>query len=586
MDHLGRNLNRGFAGDENDAPPAALLHPRKVVPAQPDTAHNIHFEEPEPVIIGNLLEWLRFENPEIVHQDVDLWKTPDRFLDARPGSQIRGQAIGAPQGAVQFTDRIFHSLRGSPVDDNLRAFSSQRLGNGKSNSSCRAGDQGSLSLKFQVHIALDAAAWPKLRRFRTNGEYHFFMTPPAFDSINRRQLSGLLAALASQARRLHAATNGSGQIDDTLRGGIAQRKIPAAVAMAASADKVLYSGAFGTRDSSGAPVTADSIFAIASMTKAITTTAAMQLVEQGKVKLDAPVATYLPQLKNLQVLDGFDSAGKPQLRPAKTQVTLRHLLTHTSGICYDTWEPNMFRYTRQLGGRPPLVPPLMFEPGTRWQYGMGVDWAGRLVEAISAMTLEDYFQAHICGPLGMHDTSYLVPASKFDRLVTGYSRQSDGSLKQDQRVMPPAPKEFNGGGGLYSTTGDYIRFMQMILRKGRGVNEAYILDPKTVASMEVNQIGAATAGKMKTMRPENSADVDIQPGQTEKWGLGFLINTTAYPGGRSAGSLAWAGIFNTFYWIDPKRSMCAVIMMQFLPFVDKQAVGLLGDFERAVYSAL
>ena len=186
----------------------------------------------------------------------------------------------------------------------------------------------------------------------------------------------------------------------------------------------------------------------------------------------------------------------------------------------------------------------------------------------------------------MHDTSYLLPASKFDRLVSTYTRQPDGSLKQSPRVPPTAPKEFNGGGGLFSTTSDYTRFMQMILGKGRGVNGARILKAKTVESMEVNQIGALTAGKMKTMRPENSADVDIQPGQTEKWGLGFLINTTAYPGGRSAGSLAWAGLYNTFYWIDPKRSLCAVIMMQFLPFVDKEAVGLLGDFERAVYSAL
>ena len=185
----------------------------------------------------------------------------------------------------------------------------------------------------------------------------------------------------------------------------------------------------------------------------------------------------------------------------------------------------------------------------------------------------------------MRDTSYLVPASKFDRLVAGYSRQADGSLQQNPRVPPRAPKEFNGGGGLYSTTGDYVRFMQMILGKGRGRNNVQILKPETVESMAINQIGAATAGKMKSYRPNLSSDVDIQPGATEKWGLGFLINTTAYDGGRSAGSLAWAGLYNTFFWIDPKRSICAVLMMQFLPFVDKEAVGLLGDFERALYSS-
>ncbi|MGA3187232.1 MAG: serine hydrolase domain-containing protein [Bryobacteraceae bacterium] len=392
--------------------------------------------------------------------------------------------------------------------------------------------------------------------------------------ITRREFGGLAAAAGVQIVR--GATNG---IDDTLRSGIAQRKIPAAVAILAGERGILYSGAFGTRDSSGAPVAADSIFAIASMTKAITTVAALQLVEQGKVTLEEPVARHLPQLGKLEVLDAFDGDGKPKLRLARTPVTLKHLLTHTSGFCYDIWDANAFRYASQT--KSAEVPPLMFEPGTRWQYGTGIDWAGRLVEKISGMNLEEYFQARILRPLEMPDTSFLLPASKFDRLVSNYSRQADGSLQQDRRVPPAAPKEFNGGGGLYSTTGDYVRFMQMILGKGRG-----ILQPKTVESMEINQIGALTAGKMKSFRPNLSSDVDIQPGATEKWGLGFLINTTAYNGGRSAGSLAWAGLFNTFYWIDPKRSLCAVLMMQYLPFVDQEAVGLLGDFERVVYKTL
>jgi CubicO group peptidase (beta-lactamase class C family) len=405
-------------------------------------------------------------------------------------------------------------------------------------------------------------------------------------NISRRDFAGLIAVLGAQAGRLRGAT-GATKVNDVLRSGIAQRKIPAAVGMVADGHSILYSGAFGTRDSSGVPVTADSIFAIASMTKAITTVAALQLVEQGKVKLDEPVAQYLPKLANLEVLEGFDAeTGKPKLRPARTPVTLKHLLTHTSGICYDIWDADMFRYTSQTKGVVPSIPPLMFEPGTRWQYGMGVDWAGRLVEAVSGMNLEEYFQARILGPLEMRDTSFLVPAAKFERLVADYSRQSDGSLKENPRVQPSAPKEFNGGGGLYSTTGDYVRFMQMILGKGRGSNKVQILQPKTVESMEINQIGSATAGKMKSYRSNLSSDVDIQPGATEKWGLGFLINNTAYEGGRSAGSLAWAGLLNTFYWIDPKRRMCAVLMMQFLPFVDQEAVGLLGDFERAVYSAL
>lgn len=398
-------------------------------------------------------------------------------------------------------------------------------------------------------------------------------------STTRREFGAIAAALAWQAPRLTAATS----VAETLHNGLVQRKIPAVVGMYADADKVRYAGAFGTRDSSGIPVTTDSIFGIASMTKAVTTVAAMQLVEQGKVTLDEPVSRILPQLAEPKVLDGFDAAGKPVLRPAKIPITLKHLLTHTSGLCYDIWDESMFRYTKAagVGAAAAAVPPLMFEPGTRWQYGTGVDFAGRLVEAISGMTLEAYFQAKIFKPLGMTDTSYILPESKFSRLVTGYARQPDGSLKQNRRAQPSIPKQFNGGGGLYSTAGDYVTFMQMILHKGRG-----ILTPKTIATMETNQIGESTAGKMKSFQPQTSSDVDMQPGATEKWGLGFLINTTPYEGGRSAGSLAWAGLFNTFYWIDPKKSRCGVLLMQFLPFVDKEAIGLLADFERSAYATV
>ena len=287
----------------------------------------------------------------------------------------------------------------------------------------------------------------------------------------------------------------------------------------------------------------------------------------------------------LDVLDGFgQNTGKAILRPAGKPVTLRHLLTHTSGFAYDTWDDNMFRYAAQAGpATPGAIPPLMFETGTRWQYGTSVDWAGRLVEAVSGQTLEQYFQRHILEPLGMKDTSYILPSEKFDRLVSTWQRQSDGSLAETPRQQPPPPKSFNGGGGLYSTVGDYTRFMQMILRRGRGAGRERILRAKTVEMMTTNQIGGLSAGKMKSFRPDRSSDVQFHPGFTDGFGLGFLINGTAYEGGRSGGSLAWAGLFNTFYWIDPHRGLCAVLMMQFLPFVDREAVGVLNDFERGVY---
>ncbi len=395
--------------------------------------------------------------------------------------------------------------------------------------------------------------------------------------MTRRRFATVTGSALAASRDLQAADPTA--IDATLKDGIAKRGIPAVAAMVADSRKPVYSGAFGVRDSSGVPVTVDSIFGIASMTKAITTVAALQLVEKDDIGLDEPVGKVLRELAKIQVVQGFDAAGEPILRQAKTPITLRHLLTHTSGLCYSNWDGTAFKYASKEG-RPDA---LMFDPGERWQYGTGIDWAGRLVERLSGMTLEDYFQVNILRRLDMVDTSFIVPESKFPRVVSGWTRQPDGTLKQVERKPPSVPKSFNGGGGLYSTVADYTKFMQMILGNGRGINTQGILDPKTAAWMKTNQIGASTAGKMKSYVPATSADVDIQPGHTEKWTLGFLLNTDPYAGGRAAGSLAWAGLFNTFYWIDPARDVCGVIMMQFLPFVDPAAVGLLGDFEKAVY---
>jgi methyl acetate hydrolase len=398
-----------------------------------------------------------------------------------------------------------------------------------------------------------------------------------------------LGETQSRAKSSHPLT---AALDLVLSGGMARLGIPAVAAMAASSERLLYQGAFGTRDSeSRLPVKVDSIFAIASMTKAITTTAALQLVEQDKLSLSEPVSRHLPQLATVQVLAGFDSSGKPELRPPATPITLKHLLTHTSGFCYDTWSKEMVEWEAATGSSftPATVAPnvpLMFDPGARWQYGYSVDWAGKLVEAVSGLTLEEYFQRHILQPLSMSDTTFVFPAEKFGRLVTGYRRDPDGALKPDSRAMPQPPTAFNGGGGLYSTAGDYVSFMQMILRRGRSAGGARILRPETVAAMSTNQIGTLTAGKLKSQRPQVSADVDFHHGVADRWGFGFLLNEVAYRGGRSAGSLAWAGVFNTYYWIDPKRDLCAVIMMQYLPFADPKGVALLADFERSVYSAL
>jgi len=413
-------------------------------------------------------------------------------------------------------------------------------------------------------------------------------------TVTRREFAAGALAVGTSAHLASAIAQsgpvGASRLDETLHGGIDRRGIPAVAAMVARKDRVLYQAAFGTRDrESGTAVKPDSMFAIASMTKAITSAAALQLVEQGRMSLTEPVSRHLPELADVQVLEGFDASGKPKLRAARRPITLHHLLTHTSGFCYDSWSAEMVRWEAAVGETlPPSVVaprvPLMFDPGTRWQYGYSVDWVGKLVEAVSGMTLEEYFRRSILLPLGMVDTTFVFPAEKFDRLVSGYRRQDDGTLKPDPRAVPARPVAFNGGGGLYSTCADYVRFMQMILRNGQTESGKAILRSATVKQMSTNQIGNLVAGRLKSQRPAVTRDVDLHPGATDRWGLGFLINEKPYSDGRSAGSLAWAGVFNTFYWIDPRKDLCAVIMMQFLPFVDDQAVGLLRDFERAVYA--
>lgn len=400
--------------------------------------------------------------------------------------------------------------------------------------------------------------------------------------MNRREFGAAALALGFPSRALRAATN----LDETIETNLQKRGIPEAAAIVANADRIAYSGAWGKRDSaSSANVSVDSIYRIASMTKAITTTAALQLVEQGKATLNEPVSKYLPELGKLEVLEGFDSAGKPKLRPAKTQILLKHLLTHTSGCAYANWNPMLAQYIKVTDSHPAAVAPLnplVFDPGTRWHYGTSIDWAGKLVEKISGLTLEQYFQKNILQPLGMRDTSFLVAPEKFDRLVSTYRRQADGKLKEDPRAQPPAPTVYNGGGGLYSTAADYIKFTQMILRKGRGEGKDQILSAKTVDMMSANQIGSIQMERLKSTDASLTEDLYMGPGN--KYTYGFMLNTETSPEGRPAGCLMWAGVENTFYWIDHKRALCAVIMMQFFPFLDPQGAGMLGDFTKAVYA--
>ena len=395
-----------------------------------------------------------------------------------------------------------------------------------------------------------------------------------------------------------AKKDGLNVVDEVLRQAADTKEVPGVVAVAANSDGVIYEGAFGKRDlAKGTDMTADSVFWIASMTKALTATAAMQLVEQGKLQLDEPISKVLPQLAAPQVLEGFDDKGQPKLRPAKRPITLRQLLTHTAGFTYDLWDADTAQYVKfaDLPGiisckNAALTTPLAFDPGDRWEYGINIDFAGKAVEAVSGKGLNVYLREHIFQPLGMKDTDFVIGPDQKKRLVTVHSRKADGGLDPIEFGVPQEPEFFMGGGGLYGTARDYLAFLQMLMHGGE-FNGARLLRPETVAQMSKNNIGDVNISRvvLKTTAPASTPDVDMGqlfPGQDIKWGLSFLINPQEGPAGRSGGSLSWAGLANTYFWIDPSKQVAGVIMTQVLPFADPRVLGLYGKFESGLYKAL
>ncbi len=382
------------------------------------------------------------------------------------------------------------------------------------------------------------------------------------------------------------------QIARALQDAVSSGQVPGVAAVAVRDGRTLYSGAFGRRSlPDGTQMTLDTVFRIASMTKAVTAAAAMQLVERGKLALDTPAGEVVEELREPRVLEGFTETGQPILRPARLPITLRHLLTHTAGFGYDTWNSDLARFAKLTGlpaartGRlASLNAPLTFDPGTRWQYGINIDWAGRMVEAVSDMDLESYFQARIFAPLGMEDTSYEVRPHMLPRLATVHARKPEGL--EAVTMDPNPPREFfSGGGGLHSTAPDYIRFLQMLLNGGE-LGGARILSPDTVRLMAQNHIGEILVEPMQSCQPASSNHVELFPGMPKKWGLSFLINTQPGPAGRSAGALAWAGLYNSYYWLDPSTRTAGVLMTQILPFGDKVVLDLLDGLEKATYRVI
>ena len=393
----------------------------------------------------------------------------------------------------------------------------------------------------------------------------------------------LAAATYAQQPIPSRASGPAAAIDKVLSDAVARGDIPGVVAMVTDRRGIVYQGAFGVADAgTGRPMTIDTVFRIASMTKPVTSLAVMQLVEQGKLNLDDRAEKYLPQLADLKVFETFDAAtGAYTVRPARRAPTVRQMLTHTAGLGYNFTSP-IVRDFKPRAGDTYVAGPLLFEPGEQWLYSTGIDWGGRIVEALSGKPLEVYFRDHIFGPLAMSDTSYNVPEDRRRRVTAVHRRRTDGAFEVDPVQPPFLVAQPIGGGGLGSTGPDYIRLLQMLLNQGT-LSGARIVSRETVQMMGRNHIGNVGVRALKTAMPERSSDFSFVADGRDKWGIGFMISADAKPGGRSAGSLSWGGLHNTYFWVDPSRGVAGVILMQFLPFADSKALAVYDAFEREIY---
>lgn len=374
--------------------------------------------------------------------------------------------------------------------------------------------------------------------------------------------------------------------DALLEHAIAEGRLPGAVAILSNRSGKTYARAFGMADATTSrPMALDTPFQIASMTKAIVSVGAMQLVERGLLSMDVPIGDLLPDLAKPLVLTGFSADGAPELRPATRPITLRHLLTHTAGLGYAFVQPEILRYYQCTkmpapGSRAGIIMPLLFEPGERWEYSVATDWVGLAIEAATGSTLGDYLGEHVFTPLRMDTTGFHVALP--DHAARVHIRTPDGAIGTMPMFLGGGEFE-SGGGGLVSTASDYTHFVRMILREGE-LDGHRVLKAETITEMRRNQVAPLKAGAVGTSMPELATAFDPFPEQHSGWGLGFLINPEKGRDGRSAGSLSWAGIFNSYYWIDPKADVAGVFMAQMAPFADPGALAAYAALERMAYA--
>ncbi|GAA1082936.1 MULTISPECIES: serine hydrolase domain-containing protein [Tsukamurella] len=369
--------------------------------------------------------------------------------------------------------------------------------------------------------------------------------------------------------------------------------VPGVVASVTRSTGTIYEGASGVRsNASDAAMTSDSVFAMFSTTKAVTGTTVLQCIEDGLLDLDAPAAQYVPEIADIPVLDGFTEQGEPILRAAKTPITTRMLMLHTAGFAYSFFDESYHRLSED--GRQPsvitaekrsLATPLIFEPGTRWNYGSNMDWAGLVVESIRGKRLGEVMAERVFEPLGMRDTAFTLTTSMSERLTEIHQRTADGALVPTGLVLPQEPEVHMGGHGLYSTVPDYTRFLRMWLDDGAG-EHGRVLRPETVAAAVRNGLDGLQSTMLPGVEPALSNDAEFFPGQSKSWAYTFMVNDEQAPTGRTAGSVGWAGLANLYYWIDRSADVAGLWATQILPFADPASFNAFLDFETRTYQSL
>ena len=344
----------------------------------------------------------------------------------------------------------------------------------------------------------------------------------------------------------------------------------------------------------GEPIATDAICSMYSVTKSLTATVAVQLVDDGLLDLDAPAAEYEPRLRDVAVLAGFDGAGAPILRAPRTAITTRQLLTHTSGFGYTFFDEDTSRAAKALsvpdvatGSIESLRTPLVFDPGSAWLYGIGLDWVGLVIEAITGTRLGTVMGERLLTPLGMRDTTFARDEAKLERAATIHARMPDGSLKPLRRpTAPDTPAVDLGGQGLYSTVGDLLTFLRMWLAGGRSDDGEQILHPDTVRSATRNQLRSGAVTALPGVDPRRTHSMEFFPGIAKGWSLVGMTNEQDAPTGRSAGSFGWAGLANIYFWADRRAGIAGVWATQLFPFGDPAALSAYLQFEKAVYDSL